>query len=85
MATNANTPVVWLEDGPRLVLADGSVVRPLVTDVDTENELLFVAGDRGSGLFGEAVDEAEVGIAFVDDPEAEDHEVVQEVLDAHDA
>lgn len=84
MATNANAPVVWLSDGPRLVLADGSVVRPLVSDADSGEELHFVAGDQGSAVFGEAVDEAEVGIAFVDDPEVEDHDAIQEVLDAHD-
>lgn len=81
MATNSNTPIVWLSDGPRLVLADGSVVRPLVRDRETGEEVHFVGGDHGSAVFGEALGVDEVAsIAFVDDPDAEDHELVQEVI-----
>lgn len=83
MATNSNSPVVWLSDGPRLVLADGSVVSPIVTDAD--GELLFVGGDQGRALFGEDADDPEsIGIAFVDDPDAEEHDAVEEVLEEYD-
>lgn len=82
MATNQNSPVVWLSDGPRLVLADGSVVALSVID-DDGDELNFVAGDQGRAVFGEAVDDVHTAIAYVDDPEAEEHDAVQEVLDEY--
>lgn len=84
MATNANTPVVWLSDGPRLILADGSVVRPLVNDRDRDKEIHFVGGDQGAAIFGDALgDNEKVDIAFVDDPDVEDHEEVQGVLEEY--
>ena len=77
MATNTNTPIVWTEDGPRLILADGSVVMPFVGGGDS-----YVTADQGSAVY-ETGGGNQVGISFVDDPDAEDHEEVQEVLEEY--
>jgi len=82
MATEPNTPVVWLSDGPRLILADGSVVRPLISD--DEGDLPMVATDQGAAVYEHKGLDDEVYVRFVDDPEARDHGLVQEVLDEYD-
>jgi len=83
MATDQHSPVVWTPKGPRLVLADGSVARLVVTENGDVKE--FVGVNQGSALYGEDEgDPAKTEIAFVDDPEAEKYGVVQEVLDEYD-
>lgn len=73
------SPIVHLSDGPRLILADGAVVRPLVTDLDDGTELAFIGRSQGASMYGETLGVNETAsIAYVDDPDAAEHDVVQE-------
>ena len=72
------SPIVHLIDGPRLILADGSVVRPLVADLEDGHELAFVGDRQGASVYGDALGVNETAsIAFVDDPDAATHDLVE--------
>lgn len=73
------TPIVHLSDGPRLLLADGSVVYPRVTDADGEH-LPFIAYDQGACRHG-FEEQQQTSIAFVDDPDGREHDAVREALE----
>lgn len=80
MATNSNTPVVWLDDGPRFILADGSVVQPIVSGPGGD-EKSYVGSDQGEAMYGDEVDgPGSIGLRFVDDPDAAGDDAVEEVL-----
>lgn len=74
----APSPIVHLSDGPRLILADGSVVRPEVTDLEDGTSLAFIGNSQGASMYGEALGVNETAsIAFVDDPDVADHDLVE--------
>lgn len=74
-------PVVHLSDGPRLVLANGTVVRPIVKQ--GEVELAFAGNDRGAAMYGKVEDDAtRTDIAYVDDPGAAEHDLVKKHKEA---
>lgn len=77
------SPIVHLSDGPALVLADGSVVRPYLKDADGA-ELMPWTRDQGSSVYGRESDERYASLALVDAPEVEDVVAIREVLRAYD-
>jgi len=78
----APSAIVTLSDGPRLILADGSVVRPIVTDLDDGHELAFIGMDQGASMYGDALGVNETAsIAFVDDPDAAQHDFIEKQCD----
>lgn len=81
--TEAETSaIIHLSDGPRLILADGSVVRPYVTDLDDGHGLAFIGRDQGASKYGDALGDNETAsVAFVDDPDAHGHEQVADRLE----
>lgn len=76
---NRDSAIVWCSDGPKLILANGCVVRPLLANKEGE-ELVNWGEDQGSAVYGEECDEYDVSLAFVDDPDAKEVEAVQEAL-----
>ena len=81
MATDQNTPVVWTDDGLRLILADGSVVEPILQD--SLDELEFDGADQGAAVYSSG--STEVSIALVNDPDAtDDHVEVEAVYENYD-
>lgn len=76
-------PIVHLSDGPRFILANGDVVRLLVSSPEG-GDLPFITTKQGSSLFGTGdAESSPVSIAAVDDPEAEEHEEVRERLETY--
>jgi hypothetical protein len=75
------SPIIHASDGPRLVLADGSVVRLEV--YDDHGGYSMVGYSQGAAMFGRDVDRIDAKIAHVDDPDAEEIEAVEEVLEAY--
>lgn len=78
----SNTPaIVHLSDGPRLILADGSVVRPVVSDLGDGHRLAFIGRDQGASMYGDAAGDNETAsITFVDDPDVREHELIADRL-----
>lgn len=75
-------PIIHASDGPRLILADGTVVRPLAFD-KSGDELITCAVGQGRTVYGQEVDKRYAELAFVDDPGAEAIEAVQDRLEAY--
>ena len=73
------SPIISLSDGPRLILADGSVVRPVVKDLDDNHELAYICHSQGAAMYGDGLGVNETAsIAFVDDPEAAEHQMIKQ-------
>lgn len=75
-----SNPIISASDGPKLILADGKVVQPIVSAYSGD-EMMALGYDQGAALFGREVDHPEVSVAFVDDPEAKAITSVSEALE----
>lgn len=76
------SPIIHASDGPRLILANGQVVEPMVFDGEGEELFAFQVG-QGQTIYGPEVDDAHTKLAFVDDPDPFKIEAVRERLDAY--
>lgn len=79
---DAKTPILHCSDGPRLILADGSVVCPRVS-FDMWDKMMFLHRDQGASVYGPEADDPRVAVAFVDDANAQEVAGVSDRLEAY--
>lgn len=73
--------IIWASDGPVLILADGSAVRPKLHNSDGDPMSAWSINPSGGAIYGPEVDADHTRLNFEPDPDATEIQAVKEAME----